>query len=470
MFRTPYKNISAVVPGQLLVIRDGGVRSQAFWKLDPKKEIRYQTDDQYEEHFRQLFREAVRCRLRSDRPVWAELSGGLDSSSIVCMADQIMRAGEAATPRVDTVSYVDENSSTFFDRNFLTLIENTRGRKGHHLQSEKHWVRFVLPDERFISKPSTAVCVAGTHQWLSRVMAADNARVLLSGLGGDQLLWSIPDAAPQLTDLAFQRKPLELHRQLKVWSQILKQPYLLLLWQETVIPLLGPSLRARLQRQLRPAPWLASEFIDRCRIEERLLAPPDPFGYRLPSSRLQASMVQFIISSIAEGECWEESTSDKTYPFLHRPLVEFVMSIPFEQKLRPNETRSLMRRAFKDLLPPKILNRKSKGIVGETFCRGLVDQWAVLQPMLADSRVVSSGVRRRKEFQVGTRSRATRSQVRDVDALQNHLDRNLAALTRASSPSFAQAGMEPCRASAIGIEQACSCGVMRRLRVGDAKS
>ena len=391
MSRSPYKKISAVVPGHVVVARKGNVQSRRFWKLDPEHEIRYPNDSDYEEQFRQLFREAVRCRLRSDGPVWAELSGGLDSSSIVCVADQIMAAGEASIPRLETVSYIDEDSTTFFDRSFIRVVEEMRGRAGHHLQSEKHWVSFVSPERAFVSKPHTGVCVEGTHKWLSSEMKADNATVLLSGLGGDQLLWSVREATPELTDLIYQRKPLVLHRQTQVWSDILKQPYYRTLWQDAIVPLMSPSLNAIFQRQLKPAPWLNREFVKTANIKERLLVPSDPFGYRLPSSRRQASMVQFIISSIAEGECWENAGFDKTYPFLHRPLVEFLMSIPFEQKLRGSETRSLMRRALKDIVPPKVLNRKNKGIVGETFCRGLVDQWPVLEPMLADARVCRRG-------------------------------------------------------------------------------
>lgn len=391
MSLSPYKKISAVVPGHVVEVREGQARSRRFWNLDPEHEIRYLNDAGYEEQFRQLFREAVRCRLRSHGPVWAELSGGLDSSSIVCVADRIMAAGEASTSRLETVSYVDEDSTTFYDRSFIRVVEEMRGRAGHHLQSEKHWVSFVSPEATFISKPHTGVCVEGTHKWLSREMQADNANVLLSGLGGDQLLWSVREATPELTDLLYQRKPLALHRQIQVWSEILKQPYYRTLWQDALIPLMGPSLAAIFQRQLKPAPWLTREFVKTANIKERLLLPPDPFGYRLPSSRRQASMVGFIISSIAEGECWENAGFDKTYPFLHRPLVEFLMSIPFEQKLRRDETRSLMRRALKDVLPPKVLNRKNKGIVGETFCRGLADQWHVLLPMLADARVCQRG-------------------------------------------------------------------------------
>ena len=60
-------------------------------------ESRYRTDGEYEEHFRAAFGEAVRRRLRSDSPILAELSGGMDSSSIVCMAESANREGQSRT-------------------------------------------------------------------------------------------------------------------------------------------------------------------------------------------------------------------------------------------------------------------------------------------------------------------------------------------------------------------------------------
>ena len=62
---------------------------ERYWDFDPAKRIRYASDREYEQHFRTVFAEAVRRRLRSERPVLAELSGGMDSSSIVCMADSL---------------------------------------------------------------------------------------------------------------------------------------------------------------------------------------------------------------------------------------------------------------------------------------------------------------------------------------------------------------------------------------------
>jgi hypothetical protein len=60
-----------------------------------------------------------------------------------------------------------------------------------------------------------------------------------------------------------------------------------------------------------------------------------------------------------------------TYPFVHRPLVEFVMAIPGEELSAPGRMRSLMRRSFEGLVPPRILQRTSKGYYPPAAMRAL---------------------------------------------------------------------------------------------------
>src|SRR6266478_5510687 len=84
---TPYCEIRQVPAGKFVRVRNGRASVERYWRFGPKSRIRYKTDAEYEDHFRCVFRQSVRRRLRSDSPVLAELSGGLDSSSIVCMAD-----------------------------------------------------------------------------------------------------------------------------------------------------------------------------------------------------------------------------------------------------------------------------------------------------------------------------------------------------------------------------------------------
>jgi asparagine synthase (glutamine-hydrolysing) len=325
---TPYRNITAVEPGQFVTVNEREFKLRRFWRPAENDEVRYAKDEEYEEHFRQLFREAVSCRLRSDRPVWSELSGGLDSSSIVLMADRIQADERAGTKPVKTLSFVDNPSVTFFDHRFIDVVERERGQRGVHLDGGGHWIHLAAPEDHFIATPLTSLCVAELHQRVWQGMKDAGARVLLSGLGGDQVTWSNLEPAPELCDLLAARKPISLHRLLQVWSEATHIPYVQLLWQETVLPFLPVSLRARFQNQIQLSSWLDHEFVKRTKISERLVLPKDPFAFKLPSRRIQSSRIWYIVMNIARGEYWEHAAYEKTYPFLHRPLVEFLMNVP----------------------------------------------------------------------------------------------------------------------------------------------
>jgi len=390
--RTPYQGFYAVEPGHAVVVSDSaGINIQRFWAPDPEIKIRYTSDHDYEEHFRCLFREAVRCRLRADRPVWSDLSGGLDSSSIVFVADQILKAGEAEAPRLDTASYVDYSSPTFSDGEYIAHVERERGIAGVHLDISDYSMNFPSPGERFLAFPSTSLCTPGLHERLCEEMRIGGARVLLSGLGGDQVLWNLFDIAPILADLLATGKYRTFFREIKNWSQILRKPFVHVLWKDGVLPSLPRRIRAKnLPKQI-VAPWFRPEFVEQMHLRERSLLPPDPFGFKLPSSRMQSSMLLFIISSISGGQPLQNTPIEITYPFLHRPLVEFLMAIPFDQKLRGAETRSIQRRALHDIVPNEILRRKSKGGIAETICRSLVQERSRVERLFENSSLSNRG-------------------------------------------------------------------------------
>ena len=128
---TPYREIREVPPGQFVRIRNGSVSLERYWRFSPKSRIRYRTDAEYEEHFRHVFRQSVRRRLRSDSPILAELSGGLDSSSIVCMADDILAEEGAETPRLDTLSYYDKTEPNGDDCDLFSEDRAEAWKSGH---------------------------------------------------------------------------------------------------------------------------------------------------------------------------------------------------------------------------------------------------------------------------------------------------------------------------------------------------
>jgi asparagine synthase (glutamine-hydrolysing) len=98
---TPFREIHSVLPGHFVQIVNGRITTHTYWTL-PTHQTHYRSDSEYEEHYRVLLRKSVRRRLRTGSAILAELSGGLDSSSIVCMADDILSKEGAEATRVDT--------------------------------------------------------------------------------------------------------------------------------------------------------------------------------------------------------------------------------------------------------------------------------------------------------------------------------------------------------------------------------
>lgn len=390
---TPYRHVYAVPPANLLIAQSGKIRLQRFWGLDPRKEIRYRTDKDYEEHFTHLFSGAVRARLRVDGPVWADLSGGLDSSSIVCMADEIIKQEPALSTRLETVSAVFDESPSSDERRFIHLVEEKRGQAGHQFKESEYPLLTNFETEDWRAIPNPLELWAKYHRGVRKEMRAHGARVLLCGIGGDELLTASPDPYPELADLLVQLKLSELHQRLQVWSLALKKPYLQVLLRHTLMPSLPRRLQGMNKRRqrLKQLSLLQPAFCKRFGLCDRLLGPRDMFGCGLPSSRGQSIAFLSVVDVISPGHLLSWGPIEITYPFTHRPLIEFLQAIPPTQWIRPGETRSLMRRALGTYLPPQIATRKGKGSPGEATLRAATRELPRLRELLRNALVCAGG-------------------------------------------------------------------------------
>jgi asparagine synthase (glutamine-hydrolysing) len=390
---TPFKNMSAVKPAHVVTVTaHGELHTKRFWTLDPGKEIRYSTKEEYQEHGLHELTEAVRCRLRSDRTVFAELSGGLDSSSMVCLSDRIIAEGGVQTPGVETVSHVFDECPTADERKYIHLVEAQRSVSGHHIKDEDYRLLAPLPEEIAIVSPNPVVLSFGYHSGVRKAMDHSGARVLMSGLGGDQMFGGVYGAYPEVADLLASIKLLTLHRSLRSWSHALKRSYLELLWKDAIVRLFPQRLQTLARgRAIQIAPWYNRGFATRMKLHQRLVTTPTLAGFRVPSARDQVA--GFLSAVKSTSSCWrnEQFGIDVTYPYAHRPLVEFLQAIPLEQLLRPGENRFLMRRMMTGILPDEIAKRQTKGNPREAIFRAIARESERLRSVFEDARVCARG-------------------------------------------------------------------------------
>src|SRR6185503_9538239 len=96
---TIWADVTRLPPAHAAIVSDGGLRRYRYWDFDPDARIEYAGADEYAEHFRALFREAIACRTRGAASVGLFLSGGLDSSAIAGVAEGIARERGVAPVR-----------------------------------------------------------------------------------------------------------------------------------------------------------------------------------------------------------------------------------------------------------------------------------------------------------------------------------------------------------------------------------
>jgi asparagine synthase (glutamine-hydrolysing) len=373
---TPYVKIHSVVPSTFVAIRDGHRVTQQYWDFDPSKRINYRSDAEYEEHFRNLFSKSVRLRLRSHAPILAELSGGIDSSSIVCMADAIVNRVAPVQP-VDTVSYFSDSEPNWDERAYFTRVEEKRGRSGCQiLVRADEAFRLDFQESSFQPTPGSGGRTHATDQ-LAAYIAVHGNRVVLSGIGGDEVMGGVPTPMPELQDLLARVKLRTLVHHLKAWALHQRRPWTHLLFEaarEFVPDILGSP-------EWPPLKWLCPDFAKRHRAALT--------GYRrrlklfgsLPSFQENTFALNMLRRQLGCSRLPSTPTYEKRYPYLDRSLLEFLYAIPREQLVRPGQRRSLMRRALSGIVPDDLLNRKRKAYVARTPMLAVSAQWSSLIEM-----------------------------------------------------------------------------------------
>ena len=137
---TFFQDICPLPAAHCLAVNTGGIRLRRYWDLDVKRELRLSSDEAYAGAFLESFSEAVRCRLRSAFPAGALLSGGLDSSSIVAVARQLL-AGQGPTGGLHTFSAVFPTLARTYpaidERYWIEAVAAQGGLETHYVEADR---------------------------------------------------------------------------------------------------------------------------------------------------------------------------------------------------------------------------------------------------------------------------------------------------------------------------------------------
>lgn len=371
---TVWRGVSRVQPGTVLVQRGTAEQSRRYWSTDAFQAAETASEGESVARFKTLLTSAVANRLEPDGETWAQLSGGLDSSSIVTVAEGVIQPGALG----GTVTLVDSLGSAD-ERVFSDLVVQQHGLRNEQIQDAWPWqddgCGAPLTDEPHPLYPFHA-----RDQRMCSTVLSNGGRVLLSGLGSDHYLFGNLSYIP---DLLAAGRIFAAARELAHWSLAERQSFWLMARRHALAPLVRTAIRRRSSAALPALPrWLGSDAGVRGQFE-RLYN----FMMHPPRGRMFEHFVSYELRGLTPWIHRDgfEDGMEVRYPFLSRPLVEFSLRLPIALRARPFARKWVLREAMRGLLPEQIRTRQSKGSIDARIMWSLQREQAALQKLFEDS-------------------------------------------------------------------------------------
>lgn len=351
---TAFRHIRRLPPAHALSVSADGIRLERYWRVPTDGRVRYSRPEEYVEHFQTLMQSAVADRLRTTRAgIW--LSGGMDSSSIAATARELSaKSGGTTDLRAYTVVYESlipdrEGEHAREVAKFLGIPVRCLAMDSYQLFERREGPAFVFPEP--VEDP---FAVALFDQY--RAVAAD-CRVMLSGTGGDELMYF--QMWPYTRDLLRKRRWQRLFTDVPQFMRLRKFPF--------------RGIRSRMLRLFGldssdPAfpSWIAAELKQRLRLEERWNEQPGRNrAWEHPIvPKAHASLLTPRWSVLFEhaDPGLTQAAVEVRYPFLDLRVVNYLLAIPpFPWTFQ----KRLLRAAMSGHLPETIRQRPKTPLEGD---------------------------------------------------------------------------------------------------------
>ena len=371
---TYYQNIFHLKSAHSLVVNQQQFCLERYWALDPNYRIKLGSHQEYTEAFRELFTEAVNCRLRSAFPVGSTLSGGLDSSSITCTARDLLAGTNKQLHSFSAIfpNLPESDLRRIDERYYMSLVQNAGGIQAHDVRADllNPLLNWLWQGKEPILSPNIYI-----HQGMYDCANQHGVRVFLDGVDGDT---TISHGWRYLTHLTYTGNWYRLYREINATSKNLRISRKVIGKEYCIKPLINEPLqrlKSRLLNRYEYGDLINPEFAQQVNLKQKIRAlSPEPLittAREEHRSGLNTGLYPYAM------EVTDKSSApmqlEARYPFFDRRLMEFCLAIPLEQKFRQGYPRAILRHGMEGTLPPEIQWRVSKARLGSNFSRNLIE-------------------------------------------------------------------------------------------------
>jgi asparagine synthase (glutamine-hydrolysing) len=366
-----------------MAVEAGGERRWRHWEPDLDLRLRYRSDAEYAEHYRALLKTSVKCCLRSASPPAVMMSGGLDSTSVACVAAREISAAGALGP-LRTVSYVFDELTTCDERRYMDALLAEYDIEAIRFAGDDAWPLRDIEASPWSPNGPEGNPHRGLVQRAYARAREGGSRVVLTGWFGDHHYTGTED---WLADLLVDRRFGEAAGALLGQA---RRAGVRALVSSQGVRRVGRRVLDRVPggRRLRPpwepprAPWLTPHAAG-C-VARANAWPSTPTAGRRP--RQVQRLLGAMAARGATGAIVDASHGfvELRHPYRDRRLVEFMLAIPAHQLYNQGRYKHVLRNAMGGILPEAIRQRERPTSLMPLYARGLVErEWPTVEAILA---------------------------------------------------------------------------------------
>lgn len=396
-----FKDVQKLLPGHSLTFKNGKIETRKYWDFNYIKPVEIKSEAEYIEKLRAKITEAVKIRLISEVPLGAFLSGGVDSSTIVATMAQL------SDKPVKTFS-IGFNEDSFNELKFARLAAKHFNTEHHEFVVTPDLVDIIDDLVWHFDEPFADSSALPT--FMVSKMARDYVTVVLSGDGGDELFAGYTRYVIDKKRSGFSNLPSFVRKGVQSVSEKLPhgakgKNYLYNASLDSVDRYIDSvSHFTRLKRKSLYSNAFLSNLNGSFGAAENIFqsfASGIDTGNPIDNLLYLDSKTYLPSDILVKVDRMTMATSlEARVPLLDHKLIEFVMGIPTELKMKGLETKYIFKKAMEGIVPNEILYREKQGFgvpINEWINVQLKDR---IHQTLTDSKATGRGYFDAKYIQI----------------------------------------------------------------------
>lgn len=361
---TYFKGINELKSAHNLIVKNGKLDISRYWDLPDFNNFQYSADFGHaKDYFMDLFKDSVRLRFRSDVPVAVLLSGGLDSTSITKVIDNMIDDRSLEQSEITAYSAVFPGYELDESKKIQEFIKTCRHIQWKPIYPDSKALMDSLIDITYGFGEPIFNATAFAHWMLMKEIHRAGVKVVLNGQGSDEAFCGYGRyiIGHFLIDVLSSR-PADFKKEMLGISRKMGYSYVYIISQifKALLPRRQASyLRAKYQEgglNILTPRFVKKYFSYFQESTEKLFAKGRLYNY------LKFNLTDYAFNQILhyEDHSAMQSSVEIRSPFIDYRLMEFAFGLPIEYKFTEGVTKRIIREAFKDKLPDSIINDHMK--------------------------------------------------------------------------------------------------------------